>query len=131
MGVDVRDQNCSLRLLYERREPSVGGGVGRCGAGAKKKVVGSGVFFAKMSFSLRRESQLASTIDSFLTIICSTTHFLICRPFSTTAIDFGDVACRYASIEFTKRFPVRDLAVVVFGVDVGDQNCCMRLLLIV
>ena len=63
MGVDVRDQNCSLRLLYERREPSVWGGVGRCGEGAKKKVVGSGVFFAKMSFSLRRESHLASAIE--------------------------------------------------------------------
>ena len=30
---------------------------------AKKKVVGSGVFFAKMSFSLGRESQLASIIE--------------------------------------------------------------------
>ena len=53
-----------LRLLYERRERAwgeVGGREQR--KEQKKKVVGSGVFFAKMSFSLRRESQLASTIE--------------------------------------------------------------------
>ena len=42
----------------------MGGGEGGSKGKSKiKKVVGSGVFFAKMSFSLRRESQLASTIE--------------------------------------------------------------------
>ena len=53
-----------LRLLYERRERAwgeVGGREQR--KEQKKKVVGSGVFFAKMSFSLRRESHLASAIE--------------------------------------------------------------------
>jgi len=59
-----------LRLLDARREPSArevgGGSKGK----SKKKVVGSGLFFAKMSFSLNSQSLL--TYHAYVKICANT-----------------------------------------------------------
>ena len=53
-----------LRLMDARREPSAGEvGTGGSKGKSKKKVVGSGLFFAKMSFCLNSRSLLTYHLD--------------------------------------------------------------------